>query len=293
MHKYSNSEIYKDNANIMIGSYRIKMNEQYCNNCGKQGHLYHQCKMPITSIGVIVFRFYENKLQYLMIRRRDTLGYIDFMRGKYSVYNKDYILNMVKQMTDREKNNLLTKDFDVLWAELWGKEEISNQYKTEQFVSREKFNSLNAGVIFKDETHSINTIIEEANTCKKWEEPEWGFPKGRRNYQENDYDCALREFAEETGFDINHLHTINNILPFEEIFTGSNYKSYKHKYYLTYMDVCNTLNMNNYERTEVSKMEWKTFGECIQCIREYNLEKIRLITNINKTISGFRLFMPR
>ena len=269
------------------------MNEQYCNNCGKQGHLYHQCKMPITSIGVIVFRFYENKLQYLMIRRRDTLGYIDFMRGKYSVYNKDYILNMVKQMTDREKNNLLTKDFDVLWAELWGKEEISNQYKTEQFVSREKFNSLNAGVIFKDETHSINTIIEEANTCKKWEEPEWGFPKGRRNYQENDYDCALREFAEETGFDINHLHTINNILPFEEIFTGSNYKSYKHKYYLTYMDVCNTLNMNNYERTEVSKMEWKTFGECIQCIREYNLEKIRLITNINKTISGFRLFMPR
>ena len=25
----------------------------FCNNCGKQGHLYHQCKRPITSIGIV------------------------------------------------------------------------------------------------------------------------------------------------------------------------------------------------------------------------------------------------
>jgi hypothetical protein len=72
------------------------MNDNYCNNCGKHGHLYHQCKMPITSIGIIAFRYNKNRqnidntngvLEYLMIRRKDTLGYIDFMRGKYSVYN--------------------------------------------------------------------------------------------------------------------------------------------------------------------------------------------------------------
>ena len=28
----------------------------FCNNCGKQGHLYHQCKHPITSNGIIAFR---------------------------------------------------------------------------------------------------------------------------------------------------------------------------------------------------------------------------------------------
>ena len=51
------------------------MNDNYCNNCGKQGHLYHQCKMPITSIGIIVFRYNEkNNIEYLMIRRKDTLG---------------------------------------------------------------------------------------------------------------------------------------------------------------------------------------------------------------------------
>jgi ADP-ribose pyrophosphatase YjhB (NUDIX family) len=266
------------------------MNEHYCNNCGKPGHLYHQCKMPITSIGIIVFRIYENQIQYLMIRRRDTLGYIDFMRGKYSVYNKNYILNMIKQMTDYEKNNLLTMDFDELWKNLWGKEDISNQYKTEEFISRDKFNSLKDG-LFKDEYYSIESIIEESNQYSNWKEPEWGFPKGRRNYLEKDFDCALREFAEETGFCIEHLHNIENISPFEEIFTGSNYKSYKHKYYLTFMNVLNTLNMNDYERTEVSKMEWKTYDECISCMRPYNLEKIRLIKNIHTTLQSFRLFL--
>lgn len=269
------------------------MTEQYCNNCGKQGHLYHQCKMPITSIGIIVFRVYENELQYLMIRRRDTLGYIDFMRGKYSVYNKYYILNMIKQMTYDEKTDLVNKDFDELWKQLWGKEDISNQYRGEEYISREKFNSLTGGVMCKDEYYSLASLVEESNKLNMWKEPEWGFPKGRRNYQENDFECALREFAEETGFDIRHLHTIKNIFPFEEIFTGSNYKSYKHKYYLTYMDVSNTLNMTNFEKTEVSKMEWKKYNECIECIRSYNLEKIRLITNVHNTISNFRLFSIR
>ena len=29
---------------------------QFCNNCGKQGHLYNQCKNPIISSGIVAFR---------------------------------------------------------------------------------------------------------------------------------------------------------------------------------------------------------------------------------------------
>ena len=90
-------------------------NHNYCNNCGKIGHMYNQCKMPITSIGVIVYRINNNNLEYLMIRRKETLGFIDFIRGKYSLQNKDYILNMFKQMTINEKELLLITDFDTLW----------------------------------------------------------------------------------------------------------------------------------------------------------------------------------
>jgi len=264
----------------------------YCNNCGKTGHLYHQCKLPITSFGIIAFRIHDNQLQYLMIRRKDTLGYIDFMRGKYSVFNKDYIINMLKQMTIEEKELLGIGDFDLLWKRIWGNHNISNQYKSEENISREKYNSLVQGILFKNELFTLKDLIEESNKFENeiWIEPEWGFPKGRRNYQESDFECALREFAEETGYDIKYINNIKNILPFEEIFTGSNYKSYKHKYYLTFMDSSNTTQTNNFEPTEVSKMEWKTYDECIQCIRHYNLEKKKLLTNINNTIKSFRLF---
>jgi len=262
----------------------------YCNNCGKSGHLYHQCKLPIASFGIIAFRIHENKLEYLMIRRKDTLGYIDFMRGKYSVFNKEYIINMLKQMTIEEKSLLASNDFDLLWKRIWGNLTISNQYKSEEAVSREKYNSLIQGIMFKNEFFTLQDLILESNQYQLWEEAEWGFPKGRRNYQESDFDCAMREFAEETGYNSKNIRNVKNILPFEEIFTGSNYKSYKHKYYLTYMDHKYTTEMSKFEPTEVSKMEWKTYEECIDCIRDYNLEKKRLLSCIHETLKSYRLF---
>ena len=55
----------------------------FCNNCGKTGHSFHQCKLPITSIGVISFKESDKGIQYLMIRRKDTLGYVDFLLSKF------------------------------------------------------------------------------------------------------------------------------------------------------------------------------------------------------------------
>ena len=46
--------------------------------------------------------------------------------------------------------------------------------------------------------YNLKSLIDESKT--NWKMPEWGFPKGRRNYQENDISCALREFEEETGY---------------------------------------------------------------------------------------------
>ncbi len=30
-------------------------NYDFCNNCGRTGHLYHHCKKPIISLGIILF----------------------------------------------------------------------------------------------------------------------------------------------------------------------------------------------------------------------------------------------
>ena len=85
----------------------------YCNNCGKNGHAFHQCKYPITSIGIIVYRkgnqpsIYEeenNDIKYLMISRKDSLGFVDFIRGKYQLYNELYLRTIIDGMTNKEKN---------------------------------------------------------------------------------------------------------------------------------------------------------------------------------------------
>ncbi len=265
------------------------MENQYCNNCGKLGHILSQCKMPITSIGIIAFRKNNNKFEYLMIRRKETLGFIDFMRGKYLIQNKDYILNMIKQMTKYEKENLLNTDFEVLWKNIWS--ESYSQYKSEELLAKEKFNNLKNGVIINDEMYDLKLLIEESNNYQNWEEPEWGYPKGRRNPYEKDYDCAIREWTEETGFNKEHLINVQNVMPLYEIFTGSNYKSYKHKYFLMYMDYKNTENLNNYQKTEVSKMDWFDIDQCRKMIRPYNLEKINLIENVNRILTKHNIFM--
>jgi len=278
--------------------------EQYCNNCGKNGHGYVNCKIPIISIGIICFRQMAvlepppgmesikpiQQYEYLMIRRKDTLGYIDFMRGKYSVYNKNYIMNMLKQMTVSEKEELKTGNFDNLWIQIWGLgHKLTTQYKAEESVSRDKFNLLRSGVLVKNDFYTLTSLIEDSSQYSEWTEAEWGFPKGRRNYQEKDLECALREFSEETGYSTSTLQNIQNIVPFEETFLGSNYKSYKHKYYLMYMNMEDSLVNVAFEKSEVSKMEWKTYEQCMADIRSYNVEKNRVISNVNNTLLNFYL----
>jgi hypothetical protein len=48
--------------------------------------------------------------------------------------------------------------------------------------------------------------------------------------------------------------------------------------------------LNNFQVTEVSKLEWKTIDECLEAIRPYNLEKKELIININNVLQEYRLY---
>ena len=75
-----------------------------------------------------------------------------------------------------------------------------------------------------------------------------------------------------TGYTQNTFEIIQNILPYEEYFTGSNLKSYKHKYYLAYIKDDNLVT-HNYQKSEVSQLRWCTYEECKKIIRPYNIEK--------------------
>lgn len=268
-------------------------NTGYCNNCGKYGHNFHKCKLPITSYGVLCFRQnpHTGNKEYLMICRKHTLGFIDFMRGKYIVYNKDYILNMVKQMTNEERRYLCEEPFEKIWEYLWGKSDAVIDY-----MSRDKLSALRDGInTHKGERYNIKSLVEECKT--NYEEPEWGFPKGRREGTETDIECALREFYEETGYMFPPgldtkptLQFVDNIYPFEETFMGSNYKSYRHKYFLMKMDYnysCNTTLLSN--NNEISTLSWMPFLQALNNIRSYNLEKKKVLVCVNTMLTKYGL----
>ena len=259
---------------------------QFCNNCGRSGHLFHSCKKPVTSSGIACFKKdFNGDLKYLLICRKDTLGYVDFIRGKYPLYNMNYIQNLINEMTIEEKTRILNKDFKDLWSGLWGNFS-GQQYSCEEKNSNQKLQQIKEGIFIENELYDLKRLIENSNT--NWILPEWGFPKGRRNYQENDIKCASREFVEETGFQESDFIIIKNVLPFEEIFMGSNFKSYKHKYYLAFMGGEST--MNNFQKSEVSKMKWVSLEESLALIRPYNIEKKDLIKRVDKIIHKYSLF---
>ena len=152
----------------------------------------------------------------------------------------------------------------------------------------EKFTSIKNGIYYNNVLINLHDIIN--NSPSIWTEPEWGFPKGRRNYQEKDLACALREFNEETDYSIDLLNIVNNIIPFEEIFSGSNYKSYKHKYYLAHMKETDIVKRVVVHNSEVSSLKWFTLDECKSVIRPYNLEKNNIICKIHNILQNYNLY---
>lgn len=258
---------------------------QYCNNCGKYWHSYKYCKMPITSNGIINVNI-SDKRTYLMIRRKHSLGFVEFMRGRYSINNIHYLMNIIDEMTIHEKQMLCNDTFETLWKTLWGINSNDLRYKPEEKITCEKFNQLKKGIIYNNQLYTLENIINDSKTS--WNEPEWGFPKGRRNYKENDINCALREYEEETGLKKSNIKIISNIAPFDEIFTGSNYKSYKHTYFIG-INQDKENNCTNFQQIEVSAMQWFTLEEAIQHIRPYNIEKIKMIQLIDQSLDQYKL----
>lgn len=253
----------------------------FCNNCGSCGHTFNKCNEPITSLGVIAFTMKHGVYHYLMIQRKDSLGFVDFIRGKYNIKNLQYLLNIFNEMTVQEKTMLKLCTFQQLWDHMWNYREISVRYKNELEHSKKKFTALKNGVEINGEMYTIDKLVSLSTT--EWNETEWGFPKGRRNYKETDLNTALREFNEETGLNIKDLHILKNVIPYDEVFTGSNYKSYRSRYYIAGM----MENTDQFQKQdcEVNDIGWFTFEECMKKIRNNHQEKQQILIKINQLLS--------
>jgi 8-oxo-dGTP pyrophosphatase MutT (NUDIX family) len=255
--------------------------EQYCNNCGNFGHIYRECRHPILSYGIISYHVdVENVPRIVMIERKDSLSFIEFIRGKYkNATNITYIELLISRMTEDEKIKLLRNSFDELWSNLWIHiDDVNQRIKKEFQRSKEIFEKLKKGVMKDNKFHSLETIIQ--SSPKKYTMNEWEIPKGRRSGHENNRDCAIREFNEETNITPDKYKMITNMIPLIEEYRGINNIRYKHIYYVGKIEERMELNIdlkNKEQYTEIKDISWLTERECYEKIRGYDENKKKVI----------------
>jgi 8-oxo-dGTP pyrophosphatase MutT (NUDIX family) len=270
---------------------------QHCTNCGLSGHVFRNCLSPVTSYGLIAVRYMNDNnasslfsksttisngndsIQFLLIQRKDSLSFVEFIRGKYSPYEDEYIGRLLRGMTDVEQAQILSKTFDELWHSVWGESSSVKSHKNDYETSDKKFFTIK---------EQLPELIK--NNPAIWMEPEWGFPKGRRNPHESDLNCAIREFQEETGLKRSDFTIIQNTYPISETFFGSNQVHYCHKYYIA---ICNTsveveMNMENpHMAREIGAIKWCTLDEATTKIRPDNVEKREILLKAGKIMRNF------
>ena len=280
----------------------------YCINCGKRGHNSKRCLCPIISIGIICVNLkidnldinsiisYTKKIQnkytlssdeilkinelkqkvneiqmdnieYLMICRKHSLNYVELIRGKIDINNLDYLEKCFNFITNYEKELILNNDFDFLWENLWG-----NNFKNLEYIeSNEKFKLLKNGIYIKNNDIDIYTDFNRLinGTILNFKDPEWGFPKGRRNNKEKNIECAKREFEEETGLS----HDLYNILNYLSQIKNINSEIKINK-------------MNDIQQIEVGDIKWLNFEESLSFIRDYNIEKKYILINLHNSLKN-------
>lgn len=284
-----------------------------CSNCGLPGHSFRQCLSPVTSHGVIAVRVCNgwnpskilaeqetsftgletaSPLQFLLIQRKDSLGFVELMRGKYEINDYNYIKIQMKGMTNLERERLLTKSFLELWCDLWGADHNSSQYKNEKETSRLKFEELRANGLV-DETGTRRPLRDIFDRLGPgWQTPEWGFPKGRRDPNETERACALREMWEETGLRTEDVTIIENCEPVQETFFGTNNVHYCHKYKIVYVDESVVVKFdenNEHMKREIGGLGWFPLEEALEKIRNDNVEKKEVLLRV---CSLFRNYCP-
>ena len=213
----------------------------------------------------------------LLVQRRNTIGMIEFVRGKYDVTNLDYIVRLFNMMTFDEKKILRDYDsFDMIRTLIGLKREFN--YRGEYDDAKTKFHTLKQN----PDGDLVHSLLEKSYT--KWASPEWGVPKGRRNNKEFDIECAIREFAEETGIKYHNINVFRNIKPLSEIYRGINGVIYKHIYYIAELKdtpevETNILNVEKagYLNSEISNVKLFNLTEVHKIIRPYYMSKLNAI----------------
>lgn len=267
-----------------------------CMKCGSDTHTNRSCKGPVTSFGLIVYtnakpgfekgRLYpfqqvpcavhdgmdgydmktgsiEGETLVLLVERKDTVGFLSLVQGSYpdlEPYRSRKIAKYVHELTCEERQKLLSCSFSELWK-------IAGSEKKDSAKAQRRFEALH-----------IAEILKAIPCC--YREADYIMPKGRLKYGETVKQCAVREFAEETGYSKYHVDVLD-IPPFEENFIGTDGKTYRNVFFVarlrTEASILVKLGDDPMQTKEVRNLGWFDVAQCMELMRPYHIEKKKIL----------------
>lgn len=123
------------------------------------------------------------------------------------------------------------------------------------------------GAIILDETYERCLLV------KGWKGTSWSFPRGKKNKDEEDHTCAIREVLEETGFDFSKL--LNKDEYIEKIFGQQRVRLY------IVAGVKDDTAFAPLTKKEISEIAWQRLDDLQPASDEV----------ISRGITGFKLYM--
>ena len=283
-------------------------NNKMCTNCNSELHEYMSCKEPKTSWGIILVKIFNDNvgeiahnikdisnikkvsltsekdikkysslvhsIKFLLISRKHSLTYIEFVRGRYKEDNFAGIKGLFELMLQEEIDMIKNNDFDTIWNDFWADHEYKSKLKNEYYDSKNKFNKLK----YKFGGLKIGLDFYTEQITPHYNITEWGIPKGRKKYGESDLNCAVREFTEETQIQSSDIKILSSINPLIENIVGTDGKKYRHIYYIAEL-VSDKLNLN-ISNNEVQNIGFFSYFEACDILRPYHIRKRTILESL-------------
>lgn len=184
---------------------------------------------------------------YLLIQNRDTEAYIYFFYTDISRWNDKYTKEVFENFSYDEKQKLLYYSFKDIYNDLYVNGN-GTRYEKNREIAQRNYNYF--------QSNSNMMEILEKIVCR---EMKWLFPKGKKEKDESEIDCAFREFYEETNIDLySEKHKIDE----------NRYIMYRH--YRKFYKIENITKLFILEIDEKKEIYYKIFPNVIRPISVSN-----------------------
>lgn len=231
------------------------------------------------SYGMMLFRRNpsNSQIELLLIQKRCTYAYADFINGKYN--NKDTsILNLLNYMTREEKITIMSLQFNYMWYHCYMyTSQLIDEYENNNYGFAKKKKKFNR-VFLNDGGKRLRSLINKSRSKPRL----WDLPKGRKEQEEYDINCAIREIKEEVGLGPKKYKFLWNVRPV--YFTHEDYGvRYQCKFYVGIVTCPKTSRcdiklslLNPHQTMEIVDCQWVTKHEASLLLNKYLFQRIEV-----------------